>query len=92
MAAVTLPVTRMLDDVAAGRLPEPDGAVDVYPQPDGLSAPLQAFTAHHVVAADSNPDWVQAAFAGQLTKGAHIVGVAMVVEEIALGATPISLS
>lgn len=52
------PVVDLLTAVAAGRRPEPDGRVDVHSQPPGPSAGVLAFTAHHVVAADVNADWV----------------------------------
>jgi hypothetical protein len=48
----------LLTDVASGRPPEPDGAVEVVPQPPGPVAGVLAFAAHHVVAADVDPAWV----------------------------------
>jgi GNAT superfamily N-acetyltransferase len=51
-------VAALLRDVAAGRPPAPDGAVEVLPQPAGPVAAVLSFTAHHVVAADVDPAWV----------------------------------
>ena len=49
----------MLADAAAGRPPEPDGRVTVVPRAaGGAVAGVVGFTAHHVVAADVDPDWV----------------------------------
>jgi hypothetical protein len=46
----------MLRDAARGRLPEPDGSVDVVPgTPEGARGALAMFTAHLVVAADVDP-------------------------------------
>ncbi|MFB9903372.1 N-acetyltransferase [Allokutzneria oryzae] len=43
---------------ARGEYPEPDGSVRVLPPgPDGMSA-VVAFSAHHVVVTDADPDWV----------------------------------
>jgi GNAT superfamily N-acetyltransferase len=51
----------ILADAAAGRPPAPDGGVTVLPQAaGGAKAGVVGFTAHHVVAADVEPDWVRA--------------------------------
>ena len=46
-----------LTAAAEGRPPEPDGSVRVLPQ-DGPAAAVVAFSAHFVVCADVDPDWV----------------------------------
>jgi len=54
----------VLADAAAGRFPPTDGAVEVLA---GLAGPVDAvvgFTAHQIVAADVDPDWVGASLAG----------------------------
>jgi len=58
VTCVVHPVQELLAAVTAGRMPLADGAVEVHPQPSGPSAGVLAFTGHHVVAADVNPDWV----------------------------------
>ena len=47
----------VLRAAAAGRPPEPDGTVEVLPQ-QGLAAAVVAFSAHFLVCADVDPDWV----------------------------------
>ena len=47
----------VLSDAARGRPPEADGTVEVLPQ-QGLAAAVVAFSAHFVVCADVEPDWV----------------------------------
>ncbi len=47
----------VLTDAASGRPPEADGTVEVLPQ-QGLAAAVVAFSAHFVVCADVEPDWV----------------------------------
>jgi GNAT superfamily N-acetyltransferase len=50
----------VLAAAAAGRMPAPDGAVTVLPRAaGGAVAGVIGFTAHHVVAADVDPDWVR---------------------------------
>jgi GNAT superfamily N-acetyltransferase len=50
---------QVLAAAAAGRPPAPDGRVTVVPRAaGGAKAGVVAFTAHHVVAADVDPDWV----------------------------------
>ena len=50
----------MLAAAAAGRMPAPDGGVTVLPRAaGGAVAGVVGFTAHHVVAADVDPDWVR---------------------------------
>jgi GNAT superfamily N-acetyltransferase len=55
--------------VAAGRPPPPDWSVQVVPRAaGGAVAAVLGFTAHHVVAADVDPDWVRSTLpAGSLT-------------------------
>jgi len=53
----------VLADAAAGRFPPPDGVVEVLGAPLGPVDAVVGFTAHHLVAADVDPDWVGAAFA-----------------------------
>ncbi|MHB8296767.1 MAG: GNAT family N-acetyltransferase [Acidimicrobiales bacterium] len=55
----------MLRDAAAGRFPPPDGVVEVLPSPPGPVDAVVALTAHHLVAADVDPDWARAALAGE---------------------------
>jgi GNAT superfamily N-acetyltransferase len=47
---------RLVEDAAAGRFPAADGATEFLPSPDGPVHAVLAFTAHHVVAADVDPD------------------------------------
>jgi GNAT superfamily N-acetyltransferase len=50
----------MLAAAAAGRPPAPDGGVTVVPRGvGGAVAGVVGFTAHHVVTADVDPDWVR---------------------------------
>jgi GNAT superfamily N-acetyltransferase len=53
------PVAVLLRRVADGHPPPADGSVTVLPQPPGPVAGILAFTEHHVVAADVDPDWVR---------------------------------
>ena len=55
----------LLDGVAAGRYPPPDGGVTILPQPSPRDCGVIAFTAHSVVFADADPAWVR----GQLPPG-----------------------
>jgi GNAT superfamily N-acetyltransferase len=55
----------LLNDVAAGRYPPPDGSVTILPQPSPRDAGVIAFTAHSVVFVDIDPAWVR----GQLPPG-----------------------
>jgi GNAT superfamily N-acetyltransferase len=50
----------VLTDAAAGRFPPADGGVTVVPQPSERDAGVLAFTAHSVIFADADPDWVRA--------------------------------
>ncbi|HEY6747443.1 MAG TPA: GNAT family N-acetyltransferase [Mycobacteriales bacterium] len=51
----------VLADAAAGRPPAADGGVTVVPRgAGGAVAGVVGFTAHHVVTADVDPDWVRA--------------------------------
>jgi GNAT superfamily N-acetyltransferase len=50
----------ILAAAAAGRPPAPDGGVTVLPRSaGGAVAGVVGFTAHHVVSADVDPDWVR---------------------------------
>jgi GNAT superfamily N-acetyltransferase len=49
----------ILDGVAAGRFPAPDGGVSVLAQPSPRDAGVIAFTAHSVVFADVTAAWVR---------------------------------
>ena len=51
---------RLLRDAALGAPPAADGRVEVWPGPVGTVDALLAFTAHHVIAADVDPDLVAA--------------------------------
>ena len=59
------PVASLLDDVAAGRFPAPDGSATILPQPSPRYAGVFAFTAHAVIFTDARPAWVR----GQLPPG-----------------------
>jgi hypothetical protein len=48
----------LLDDAADGRFPVADGGVTVLPQPSARDAGVLGFTAHAVVFADVDPEWV----------------------------------
>ena len=50
----------VLDDVAAGRFPPPDGRVTVLPVPSRRDAGVLGFTAHAVIFIDADPGWVTA--------------------------------
>jgi GNAT superfamily N-acetyltransferase len=52
----THPLRALLEEAARGRFPPPDGAVRVMPAPPGRFDAVVAFTAHHVIAADVEPD------------------------------------
>ena len=51
---------RLLEDAALGSPPPADGVVEVWPAPEGPVDAVLAFTAHHVVAAEIEPDLVAA--------------------------------
>jgi hypothetical protein len=55
----------LLDGVAAGRYPPPDGGVTIVSQPSPRDAGVLAFTAHSVIFIDLDPAWVR----GQLAPG-----------------------
>jgi GNAT superfamily N-acetyltransferase len=67
MTADRLPATlpELMEQVAAGRLPTPDGGLTVIRQSSDALAGVLAFTGHHVIAADVDDDWV----AGHLDPG-----------------------
>ena len=50
----------ILADALGGRFPPADGGVTVLPQPSARDAGVLGFTAHAVVFADVDPDWVRA--------------------------------
>ena len=50
----------ILDSVAAGQFPPADGRVTILPQPCARDAGVVGFTAHAVVFADAEPEWVAA--------------------------------
>ncbi len=54
------PLRAILEDAARGRFPPPDGAVLILASPQGRSDAVVAFTAHHVIAADVEPEDVLA--------------------------------
>jgi GNAT superfamily N-acetyltransferase len=56
----TEPVAALLQDVAAGRYPPPDGGVTILPQPSPRDAAVLDFTAHAVIVTDADPAWVRA--------------------------------
>jgi hypothetical protein len=49
---------QLLQSAALGQFPPADGEVEVLPPPPGPADAVLAFTAHHVVAADVDPEWV----------------------------------
>jgi hypothetical protein len=49
----------LLNDVATGIYPPPDGSITVLPQPSPRDAGVIGFTAHAVVFTDLDPDWVR---------------------------------
>jgi GNAT superfamily N-acetyltransferase len=51
---------RLLEDAATGNPPPADGAVEVWPAPEGAVDAVLGFTAHHVVAAGVDPHLVAA--------------------------------
>jgi hypothetical protein len=58
-------VAMILKDAAKGRFPPADGQVTVLPQPSPRDCGVFGFTAHAVIFADADPDWV----IGQLSPG-----------------------
>ncbi|GAA2429218.1 GNAT family N-acetyltransferase [Streptomyces macrosporus] len=56
-------LAEILDAVALGRFPPPDGGTTVVPQPSHRDAGVIAFTAHSVVFTDEDPQWVHATLA-----------------------------
>jgi hypothetical protein len=59
VAAPTHPLRELLEAAARGRFPPPDAAVEVLPPASGgPTDAVCAFTAHHVVAAPVEADWV----------------------------------
>lgn len=56
-------LAEILDAAADGRFPPPDGGTTVVEQPASRDAGVIAFTAHAVVFADVDPDWVHTTLA-----------------------------
>ncbi|KAA6219771.1 GNAT family N-acetyltransferase [Streptomyces filamentosus] len=56
-------LARILEAAAGGVFPAMDGGTTVVAQPDRRDAGVLAFTAHSVVFADVDPDWVRAELA-----------------------------
>lgn len=54
------PLATVLRSAALGSFPPPDGRVGVLPRPGGLADAVVALIAHHLVAADVDPEWVEA--------------------------------
>ncbi|MEH0418359.1 GNAT family N-acetyltransferase [Streptomyces sp. B21-083] len=54
----------ILDAVARGVFPPPDGRTTIVPQASHRDAGVLAFTAHAVVFTDEDPDWVRRTLAG----------------------------
>ncbi|MDX6311806.1 MAG: hypothetical protein QOF44_1270 [Streptomyces sp.] len=50
---------RILADAAKGVFPPADGGVTVVPQPSPRDAGVLSFTAHAVVFADADPEWIR---------------------------------
>jgi GNAT superfamily N-acetyltransferase len=59
-AAACQALAAILDSVANGQHPPADGGVTILPQPSARDAGVFAFTAHSVVFADADPDWIAA--------------------------------
>lgn len=53
-------LTDLLRGIEQGAFPPPDGGLSVYPQPSPRDAAVVAFTAHNVVIADVDAQWVHA--------------------------------
>lgn len=51
-------VADLLRGVAAGSPPAGDFSTELHPQPDGPSAGVLGFAAHHVIAADVDAEWL----------------------------------
>ena len=49
----------ILDRIAVGRYPTPDGSVTIVPQPSARDAGVIGFTAHAVIFIDAGPGWVR---------------------------------
>lgn len=59
-AIATGPLATVLRDAAAGRFPPADGGVTIVPQPSPRDCGVLGFTAHAVIFADADPDWIRA--------------------------------
>jgi GNAT superfamily N-acetyltransferase len=55
-AAAPTWLRRLLENAAAGRFPLADGGIEVVPSPEGPVHAVLGFTAHHVIAADVDPN------------------------------------
>ncbi len=53
------PLSTLFADIAQGRLPPADGAVDVFDSPPGPADAVLGFTAHHCIAASVDRDAVR---------------------------------
>ena len=51
-------LAEVLREAAAGRFPAADGSVTILPQPSARDAGVIGFTAHAVIFADTDPDWI----------------------------------
>lgn len=56
---VTHPLHTLFDAVIRGVFPPADGTTNVLPRPAGAIGAILSFTAHHIVAADIDPAWVE---------------------------------
>ncbi|GAA2067674.1 GNAT family N-acetyltransferase [Streptomyces albiaxialis] len=52
-------LAKLLDAAAHGEFPAADGSLTVLPQPSPRAAGVLAFTAHAVVFADADPEWIR---------------------------------
>lgn len=52
-------LSTLLTDAACGRFPPADGEVTIVPQPSERDAGVFGFTAHAVIFADTDPEWVR---------------------------------
>jgi GNAT superfamily N-acetyltransferase len=57
-------LTEVLEAAARGQFPPADGSVTVVPQPGEREAGVLALTAHAVVFADEDPEWIRKTIAG----------------------------
>ena len=57
-------LAELLAEAARGRFPAPGAGYEVLPAPEGASAAVVSFAAHHVIAADVPEGWVEARLEG----------------------------